>query len=230
MSAIYGTVRRLGESFTREDGTTKFKASIKGTTNMSQNLAIRAHYYDGICETCIDVGEYITRDINGATFLVETIRPQPRDMKIVQIFTAECNMLVTTAREIPVADGSNQRKEFEILNEKIPAFYTISIRALVPNQEGYQNRNITLVHTSARYDIQALDRVYLNIDDIPLEACPKYRLDTIDLSLLDPSHPVDITGVVVFQLSEDPRPWGIKDESGAEEPPDEPPPGGGLWD
>ncbi len=232
MSVFAANIRRYGEAFTRMDGT-QLKASVKESTGQTLDLAARAYFFDGLAEAGAVAGEYLTRAINGRTYLVETVHEQPRDASIARVYLAECNAVVSLAREVAVNAGSNPAKAWRIFAERVPVFLTTTTRQLAISNAGLLDTNITEVHIPAltwtldgtEYALEPLDRVYIHSGDIELDKLQKFRLDAIDKSLADP---IDGSGIYELQLSNDLRTGDIET---AEPPPVEPPPGGGgLWD
>lgn len=224
MGRFSGTVRRQGEWFLREDGTTRFKASITNTTKAATNPSNRAFLFDGLIFKGATVGEYITREINNSKYLVETLHPQPRDNELQSAFLAQCNQIVALAREKLIDAGSNISREWEIYAERVLGFKDIDTRALRATNDGLAEQDIITVHIPAVFGVKRLDRVYFIRQGVELKDSECFQVDSINDSLTPLDELIDHSGIDVLQLTRDTRTGDVATDP-TEEPPDD---GGGT--
>lgn len=230
MGRFSGTVKQQGEWFIREDGTTRFKASITNSTRATFSLANRMCFFEGLAIKSAILGEYLTREVDGKRYMVNTIQPQPRDTSLDYIFIAMCNQIATLARPEGEDAGSNRVTKWNVYAENVPVFMDTTTRSLKEQNDGLLAQDITIIHIPARFGIRKLDRVYLVKTGVALNDSDYFRVDSISDSLTPLDETVDRSGIDVMQLTEDKRTGDVA----TEEPPDDgggtDPGGGGYWD
>lgn len=228
MNRHTAAVLRHGEVFTDEQGRT-LKGSVKASTRATFSLANRMCFYEGLIQDSLIVGEYLTRQIDGKIFMINTLQPQPKSPELDFVFMAQCNQVVTLARPVGVDAGSDRVTEWNIYAEDIQVFMDTTTRSLKEQNDGLMPQDITIIHIPTRYGIKKLDRVYLVRKGVPLGKSEYYRVESINEALTPLDELVDFSGVDVMQLTEDKRMGDIKDDSGDTGTEPTEPDDGGWW-
>lgn len=207
MTAQERFLKRRGETMLLPDGT-KCKASLESSTRATYSLANRAYFFEGTMQTGgYATGDYLTREMDGLAYLVETIQPEPPHVNIQAVYLAQCNAMVNLYREGEIEYDENGEKidpnddGWRVYAEAVKVFQDTTPRSDKQVNDGRLDQSIYIMHLPHRYGIRKNDRItVVTSDGTPIQ---KYRIEGINNSLT----PIDsrTEGVDVVQLSEDLR-------------------------
>lgn len=201
-------ILRRGENIILPDGKTVLKASLMSSTRATYSLAARAYFFEGIMQTGeYKVGDYVSRETDGLTYMVETIQPEPPHNTLQKVYFAQCNTLVRI--EIEKEEELDENGEpigcqdkWAIKANNVKAYMDITPRSDKQMNDGRLDQGIYIIHIPHCYKIDKSDRITTITPSG--KTLKKYRVESVNDSLI----PLDgsDSGVDIAQLSEDLRP------------------------
>lgn len=187
-------ILRRGENILLPDGITVLKASLASSTRATYSLAARAYFFEGIMQTGkYNVGDYVSRETDGLTYMVETIQPEPPHNRLQKVYFAQCNTLVKIETE--------KAGKWAVTANAVYAYTDITPRSDKQMNDGRLDQGIYIIHIPHCYKIDKSDRITTITQSGDI--LKKYRVESVNDSLI-PLDEFD-SGVDIAQLSEDLR-------------------------
>lgn len=204
MSYQKDTVSLLGEVITF--GSQALKASLIGSTTATYSLANRAYFYEGQCfkgTPEFAVGDYFTRTVDGKTYFVATIQPEPLAADMVYIFAIQCNCTISILRYAgKTANSSGDlTDEWTTIYENVYAFRDFATRSGKQTNDGTVDQSIYTLILPHSYGLSENDRIVTKYSINGSYSDTAFKVESMGNSLVG----LDNLGIDTVQMSLDIR-------------------------